>query len=103
MLVGLGLYIIPAKRTRAKRDFDEKMQELRERLHSAMEEQFAKELNNATNRVQDALAPYTRFVRSEQEKTNLMRGRINSLDSELLALHNAVDNLTTVPADRSVR
>jgi hypothetical protein len=103
VLVGLGLYIIPAKRTRAKRDFDEKMQELRERLHSAMEEQFTKELNNATNRVQDALAPYTRFVRSEQEKTNLMRGRINSLDAELLALHNAVDNLATVPADRLVQ
>src|SRR5205807_908547 len=38
-LLGLGLYIIPAKRSRAKRDFDVKMQELRARLHQAMDEQ----------------------------------------------------------------
>jgi hypothetical protein len=93
VLLSLGLYIIPARRTRAKRDFDEKMEELRTRLHDAMQEQFRKELNNATSRVQDAIAPYTRFVRAEQEKTTAMRERITQLNSAVLALRNTIENV----------
>src|SRR2546430_128581 len=80
-------------RTRAKRDFDEKMEELRTRLHDAIQEQFRKELNNATSRVQDAIAPYTRFVRAEQEKTTAMRERITQLNSAVLALRNTIENV----------
>jgi hypothetical protein len=97
ILLGLGLYIIPARRKRAKQDFELKMQELRARLHDAMNEQFQKELNNSTNRVQDAIAPYTRFVRAEQEKTTAMKDRIVYLGSELLALRNAIEN---IPAEK---
>jgi len=93
VLIGLGLYILPAKRSRAKRDFNEKMQELRQRLHSAMQEQFSRELNTAITRVQEAIAPYTRFVRAEQEKTANMRTRVNTLDAELLALRNSIANI----------
>jgi ABC-type transport system involved in cytochrome bd biosynthesis fused ATPase/permease subunit len=93
VLLSLGLYIIPARRTRAKRDFDEKMEELRTRLHDVMQEQFHKELNNATSRVQDAIAPYTRFVRAEQEKTTAMRERITQLNDAVLALRNTIENV----------
>lgn len=93
LLLGLGLYIIPARRARAKREFDARMEELRTRLHEAMEEQFRKELNNSTNRVQDAIAPYTRFVRAEQEKTAVMRERINSLNAQVMTLRNAIEDM----------
>lgn len=93
VLLSLGLYIIPARRTRAKRDFDEKMEELRVRLHDAMQEQFRKEMNTATSRVQDAIAPYTRFVRAEQEKTTIMRERITQLNSAVQALRNTIDTI----------
>ncbi len=92
-LLGLGLYIIPARRKRAKQDFDEKMQELRTRLHSAMAEQFHKELNNAVNRVQDAIVPYTRFVRSEQQKTLAIQAQVEQLDAALTALKNDIEAL----------
>ena len=93
MLLGLGLYIIPARRARAKDNFDEKMQELRTRLHNAMEEQFRRELQNAISRVQDAIAPYTRFVRAEQEKTAAMSQRITNLNAEVMTLKNAIDSI----------
>jgi len=93
VLLSLGLYIIPARRTRAKRDFDEKMEELRTRLHESMEEQFRKELNNATGRVQDAIAPYTRFVRAEQEKTTTMQELITRLNNAVLALRNTIETI----------
>jgi small GTP-binding protein len=92
-IISLGLYIIPAQRSRAKRAFNEKMNELRERLHQAMEEQFQKELNNAINRVQDAIAPYTRFVRAEQKKTAAMQERLQNLNSALLSLKGEIEGM----------
>ncbi len=92
-LLGLGLYIIPARRNRAKRDFDEKMQELRTRLRTAMQEQFTKELNNAITRVQDSIAPYTRFVRAEQKKTTAMQEQVLQLDSAVISLKNDIENI----------
>jgi len=90
-LISLGLYIIPARRTRAKRNFNDKMQELRTRLHNAMNEQFHKELRNAINRVQDAIAPYTRFVRAEQKKTTAMQEQLTHLSNEVLRLRDTIE------------
>jgi small GTP-binding protein len=92
-LLGLGLYILPARRNRAKQAFDTKMQELRMRLHSAMEEQFSKELNSALNRVQDAIAPYTRFVRAEQQKAGALQEQMTHLENEVQTLKNEVERL----------
>lgn len=92
-LLGLGLYIIPARRKRAKQEFDEKMRELRQRLHQAMQEQFYKELNNSISRVQDAIVPYTRFVRSEQKKTLSMQEQIGELNNAVALLQNEIENL----------
>src|SRR5947209_6630143 len=92
-LLGLGLYIIPARRNRAKQAFDAKMQELRMRLHSTMEEQFSKELNSALSRVQDSIAPYTRFVRAEQKKAATLQEQMTHLDNEVQSLKNEVERL----------
>ncbi len=102
VLLGLGLYIIPARRKRAKQDFDTKMEELRQRLHTALEEQFNKEMNNSLGRVRDAIAPYTRFVRSEQQKTTGIQDQVNRLDGSLLALKNEIENVRGASTQRSV-
>ena len=93
VLLGLGLYIIPARRKRAKEDFNAKMQELRTRLHTAMQEQFKKELNNALTRVQDAIAPYTRFVRAEQKKTQAMQEQVLQLNNALVSLKSEIEQV----------
>jgi small GTP-binding protein len=93
VLLGLGLYIIPARRKRAKQDFNDKMEELRTRLHSAMSEQFKKELSNSLSRVQEAITPYTRFVRSEQKKTAAIQEQVAELGRSVMTLKNAIDNL----------
>ncbi len=91
VLLGLGLYIIPARRKHAKEDFNVKMQELRTRLRAAMQEQFKKELNNALTRVQDSIAPYTRFVRAEQKKTEAMQEQVMQLDNALISLKSEIE------------
>jgi hypothetical protein len=90
-LVSLGLYILPSRRNRAKRNFNDKMQELRTRLHNAMNEQFHKELNNSLNRVRDAIAPYTRFVRAEQQKTAEMQERLARLNNDVTKLQSTIE------------
>ncbi len=93
LLLGVGFYIIPARRTRAKRDFNDKMDELRARLHQAMSEQFHKELKNSGSRVQDAIAPYTRFVRAEQDRTNAALSSITSMENEVHSIGQAVEHM----------
>ena len=90
-LVSLGLYILPSRRNRAKRNFNGKMQELRTRLHNAMNEQFHKELNNSLNRVRDAIAPYTRFVRAEQQKTAEVQERLARLNNDVTKLRETIE------------
>src|SRR5947209_792448 len=88
----LCLFIIPARKASAKRDFDGKMQELRQRLHTLMNEQFNKELNGSIQRVYDALAPYIRFVRTEQDKIVSMRKQLTPLNTEVLRLKSTIEN-----------
>lgn len=42
---------------------------LRQQLISAITSQFEKELSRSLQRINDAVAPYTRFVRAEQAKS----------------------------------
>lgn len=93
VLLGVGFYIIPARRARAKRDFNEKMDELRARLHHAMLDQFHKELGGSSVRVQDAIAPYTRFVRAEHERTTAALASITTMDNEVHQLSQRVEQM----------
>jgi len=91
--VVLGIFIIPARKASAKRKFDEKMQELRQRLHNLMNEQFQKELNSSVQRVYDALAPYIRFVRTEQERVVGIRQQLVPLDAEVVKLRGEIETM----------
>jgi GTP-binding protein EngB required for normal cell division/rubrerythrin len=103
VILSLGLYIIPARRKRAKRTFEAKMDELRTRLHSAMAEQFHKELNSAISRVQDAIGPYTRFVRAEQKKAAAIQEQVSHLSSAVLSLKNEIERIPGTIDDQPTR
>lgn len=93
LLLGVGFYIIPARRTRAKREFKLKMEELRSRLHQAMSEQFLRELNSSTTRFTDAIAPYTRFVRAEQERTSGALIQITQMENQIQQLQGSIEQI----------
>jgi len=93
VLLALGLYVIPAQRSRAKRSFDEKMNELRARLRDAMNDQFNKELGHAIDRVRDALAPYTRFVRAEQQKADETQALVDHLNAEIIDMQREIEKI----------
>ena len=52
----------------------EKIATLRERLVNSLREHFEREMERSLRHINDAIAPYTRFVRSEQSKLEEVQG-----------------------------
>jgi small GTP-binding protein len=89
----VGLLIIPAKRRRAKNDLNSKLEDLRRRLMAAMGEEFERELGRSLQRLREAIAPYTRFVRAEQQKLTRTEGELREINAALGQVRSSVENL----------
>jgi small GTP-binding protein len=90
-IAGIGLFVLPAKRRSARNNFHKRSTELEERLMNVMREQFAHELQRSVTRIEDAIAPYTRFVRSSQEQLTATNTELTALRDELRALRHRID------------
>jgi small GTP-binding protein len=86
----LGLFVIPARRRKAKKELRSKVTTLRETLTGALREQFQKEMTRSQQRVGDAIAPYSRFVRAEQQSLTSMRDTLERSREALTALQARV-------------
>jgi small GTP-binding protein len=82
----IGLFIIPYRKRKAQEEFRQRTQELREKLVSAMTEQFNTELARSVERIRESIAPYTRFVRLEQD-------RVSAADTRLTEMARHLDKL----------
>jgi hypothetical protein len=89
----VGLLIIPAKRRRAKNDLHNKLEDLRQRLMEAMNEEFERELARSLQRLREAIAPYTRFVRAEREKLTAVEAELDEISSGLGQVRSRIENL----------
>ncbi len=65
----VGFFVIPYKRKQAKDKFREKITILRTNLLETLTAQFTKEAQRAVERLKEGITPYTRYVRSERERT----------------------------------
>jgi small GTP-binding protein len=92
-LGGLGLFIIPAKKRRAQAAFHARLDELRTQLRAAMTKQFETELTRALAHLRDAIAPYTRFVRSEHEKVTSIHEQLGALQERARNLRADIERL----------
>ncbi len=92
-LAVVGLLIIPARRRRAKNDLNEKLENLRHQLIAAMSAEFERELAHSLQRLREAIEPYTRFVRAEQQKLARIEGELGTISATLGQLRSRVDNL----------
>jgi small GTP-binding protein len=78
-----GLYLLPAKRRQVKRQFHDRIVELREQLLRTMRRQFGSELELMLTRIREAIAPYTRFIRSQREQFITVQRELSDVDVEL--------------------
>jgi small GTP-binding protein len=79
VVAAIGFLIIPAKRRRAKADLDEKISALRRKLADALRREFQRAQERSAERVTSAVAPYSRFVKSEEERWNDAVAQLTSL------------------------
>jgi len=90
----LGLFVIPARRASAKRQMEERVAELRANLMNSLTTQFEKELNRSMGRINDAIAPYTRFVRAERGKLDETKTELTAAQQEQGRLRVQIEELT---------
>jgi hypothetical protein len=90
VIAGYGLFILPNRRRKARNEFREKTNSLRERLGEVVRRQFDTELNRSVERMRDAIAPYTRFVRTEHARMTEASEQLASLSKEVDALKDEI-------------
>jgi len=93
LMAVVGLFIIPAKRRSAKADLRRKVTEMREKLAGALRGQFEREIQRGLTRTGDAIAPYSRFVRAEQQKLGHDRENLAAAAADLARLEARVRQL----------
>src|SRR5215216_3765182 len=86
IVAGYGLFVLPNRRRKAQREFREKTDSLRRRLGEVISRQFEAELGRSVERMRDAIAPYTRFVRTEHARMTEASSTLSGIDGEIEAL-----------------
>jgi methyl-accepting chemotaxis protein len=89
----LGLFVIPAKRRKANQELTEKIKNLREQLTSTLTTQFNHEMDRSLERINSAIAPYTRFVRSEKDSLDQTNEGLEQLNLQLLNLEKQIKEM----------
>jgi len=79
----LGLFIIPARKRQAKVELRRKIGNLREQLTKSLRTQFESEMDRGILNINNAIAPYSRFVRAEQGKLSEVQSKLGETKNEL--------------------
>jgi hypothetical protein len=90
IIAGYGLFVLPNRRRKARREFREKTDSLRKRLGEVISRQFDAELSRSVERMRDAIAPYTRFVRTEHARMTEASSTLSGIDGEIEALKDEI-------------
>jgi len=86
----VGFFIIPYKRQQAKTRFKEKIETVRQNLNRTLTTQFNAEADRTINRLQEGVAPYSRFVRGERERLGTVEQSLNVASDRLKILQARV-------------
>ncbi len=90
LIAGLGLFILPNRRRRSRAEFREKTDDLRERLGEVVRRQFSTELDRSVERMREAIAPYTRFVRVEHARMKEAKGELARITEEVDSVRDEI-------------
>jgi hypothetical protein len=85
-----GLFILPAKRRRARQEFSERIGAMRAQIRETVQAQFQKETDESLERIREAISPYTRFVRSKREQLTGLQRELSDQDVALETLRNEI-------------
>ncbi|MCG6922980.1 MAG: dynamin family protein [Acidobacteria bacterium] len=89
----MGLFILPARRRRARAELATRVATLREKLLASLTAGFERERDRGQQKVRDAIAPYSRFVRSEGDRLREAQAALSGLRDGLATLGGRVETL----------
>src|SRR5690606_26106154 len=90
-VMAIGLLILPSRRRKAKIELSEKLAALRRELVSSLTAQFDREMRRGTQRIEDTVAPFSRFVRSERAKVETRQEVLTELEAHILGLRRHLE------------
>ncbi len=82
----LGLLVLPMRRRKAKQELETKLNDLRRQLVTSLTEQFNREMRRAVQRIDDTMAPFSRFVRAEKARLEQQESQLVDLETHILGL-----------------
>jgi small GTP-binding protein len=89
----VGLFLLPARREKARRELAAKVAAVREKLLASLTTTFGAERDRAAARVREAIAPYAAFVHRERARLDEAQAALAGLSGDLDALSARVDAL----------
>ncbi len=89
----LGLFVIPARRKQATAEMHRKVSHLRHSLSTTLRGQFEETMQANMAEIQEAMAPYARFVRAEHKRASGLYQALNDLLSRMEQLKARVARL----------
>jgi len=93
LVAALGLFIIPARRRKAKKEMREKISDMRAQLMEAFTSHFQQEINRSLQHINETISPYTRFVRAERSKNLEAKTTLEEILTEISRLQTRVNDL----------
>jgi small GTP-binding protein len=93
LVAALGLFVIPARRRMAKNEMRQKISTMRTQLITILRSHFEKEIERSLHRINEAIAPYTRFVRAERGKLQETQDALQSLKIDFDRLKVNIDEM----------
>jgi hypothetical protein len=89
----LGLFVIPARKRIAKNEMRTKVADLRTNLITALRAHFEREIERSLQHIQDAIAPYTRFVKAERTKLTDSQAELDKVREDLIRLRVQIEEI----------
>ncbi len=91
-VAALGFFIIPAKRRKAKSELHEKLTALRKDMVDSLKTEFEKEIDTSLKRIEEAITPYTRFIRSESDYTEKIQTELKAAQLEISQIRAQIES-----------
>jgi small GTP-binding protein len=91
-MAALGLFIIPTRRRNAKKEMRVKVKTMRDQLTDSLSTHFNQEIERSLQEIIDTIAPYTRFIRSENEKNHLANQALKNYVVEIINLTDQIES-----------
>jgi small GTP-binding protein len=93
MLLLTSFLILPYKRSKAKKEFTQRIEELRNTMRESLERESSTEIERMIRSISSAFEPYQRFYATESEKIEEFARKLGEIEAQSKELSIAIEQL----------